>query len=205
MKLSSSVLLHLEPTQAVALWLEKPETWLPFHPHLSEVETLGHTTEPDGSVAVKRRWMGSLEGCPAVLKPFIAGRDCAWTETITWVPDERLATWSRQAAHLPWWQALGATRLTTGGSGPHKKTRWLIEGELSVEPDAFTPAPRFLRERLRGALELFAKSLGGWGASLEASALTRAMEQWAGANDGHEAETEGVDTQAPTDVDSDDG
>ena len=207
MDIASSVLLKLEPDQAVALWLEGADQWLAFHPRLDEVETVHHTVHADGMVEIERRWQGSIASAPAVLKPFVSPQTCQWTETITWRPDQKVGEWMRQARHAPWWAAQGQTRLTTGGSGLHKKTRWLIEGTLTVDPQAFDRVPLFLRARLTDAFALFAKALGAPEAALEAAAFTEAMEQWAGADEDTAIrdEPDEGDARPEIDHDSDDG
>jgi len=158
MQFSSTAIVSHPPTIVLDTMIERMEAIVPFLPNIDSITTSSKTRLPDGRLRIVRRWQGSLNQVPLLLRPFASPEWLAWIDTALWTPAQYKVDWT----HSPALESLEAFYDCSGTNffephpdEPDKMTRMRITGALEVYPQRLPGVPQLLGQRLAPQIESF--------------------------------------------------
>ena len=146
------------PEVVLETMIERMEEIVPFLPNVARITTLSSARRRGGSIAIERRWEGSLDGIPAALRRFVSLQWAAWIDSALWTPAQYKVEWRQTAAVqriADLYACAGTNYFEPDSRDPARVTRVRVTGELTVYPDAFPGVPGLFGRRLAPQLEAF--------------------------------------------------
>jgi hypothetical protein len=138
------------------------EAIVPFLPNIDSISTEEVQEQPDGGIRIVRRWLGTIDAAPAVVRPFLSPEWLGWIDTAVWTPAEYKVDWQ----HTPvvsylarLYECAGTNRFGPDPNDPLHSTKIQISGNLVIHARALPGVPGFLATRLAPQIEKFVINL----------------------------------------------
>lgn len=124
---------------------------LPYLPNVDEIEVL--ESHDDGEIRrCVKRWAGSSDEIPAVVRPLIR------PDILQWIDH---ATWDQGRWQVDWWHEMGVLPGAISAKGTNRFeadgdiTIISMEGDFTIHPERLTFVPQIVARRAAPALERF--------------------------------------------------
>ncbi|NOY28449.1 MAG: hypothetical protein GXP62_21540 [Oligoflexia bacterium] len=147
-------LTHEIPFPRDLVWTtirDRQDDLLAYLPNVDRIELIEHQDLGQVQRFVKR-WVGSSDDIPAVLRPMVK------PDLIQWIDH---ASWDQSRWLVEWWHETGVLRggMTSKGTNRYEAdgdiTLITFEGDLKIHPEAFTFLPQVIARRAAPVLERF--------------------------------------------------
>lgn len=151
MRLEASVEIPHERERVFRVYRDRLPDLVPFLPNVRAIEVLSRK-ESGERVELLNHWKGGGE-IPSVVRPFVSEKLLEWDDYATW---DRAAFTTEWRTVVPAFvDAVKATGQNRFEQLDRRRMRFIVEGNIDVDPTKIPGVPRLLGKAVKVAVETF--------------------------------------------------